>query len=471
MPETSSFAQARQQARALAEAGDLAGARTVLDRAVEAGRPALAEGDPELLETMRQLAGLHAASGDPQAARRLLEEAASVTQRLGDTDPLTVMLAYDLAVVADQLANRHVARTHFTEVARSGPAAFGEDHWTVERARTYLRSTEPPPVPPSPTLTGSPAAQPAPPAPLVSGPPVPPTLPVSGPPVPPLVSSAATVSGPPGAPFVSTAPPISGWSASPPTGTAGPSVAEPPGGAVPPLAFGPPSRSRKSWIPAALGGVVGGAIVAVVVAVAVVRGGDGSDSAASVLPAPSSSPVPASVEAAPRSSAPAPTAPTSRPATTTTAPATVKPSTTKPSTVKPATKPPAVRTRIVSPRDNSLVPYPFDARFTVAPSDVAARETVVALLICVAGRCYLDGKLDIIGDGAAPYTIYLGSTRPEGAGVAWKLRLDRLPGKTYAKLVADRDAAIADGSWGERGTPMSALNPAPLSTLTVTKAP
>lgn len=380
----------------------------MLETAVANGRTALAGGDPELLETMRQLAGLHAAAGDPQGARRVLEEAPG---RLSDGDPLAVMLAYDLAVVAEDLANRHVARTNYAKVAEFGPAAFGDDHWTVERARTYL-------------ATG-PAGNES--APSTSAPPV---------------SPARLMSGPPAYEPVTPAPVFA------PT---------------------PPARPRRAWLPAALGGVAGGAIVAVVVAVLLTRPDAPVETTAAVQPiAPTSS---AAAVTTPASQAPPPTTSPAKAEPSTVRPTTVKPTTVEPSPLKPTPAKPAARTRIVAPKAGTSVPYPFDTRFTVAPSDVSAKDTVVALLICVAGRCYLDGKLDIIGDGAAPYTIYLGSTRPEGAGVACKLRLDRLPARTYTTLVAARDKAIADGSWGDKGTPMSALNPTPLSTLTVTKAP
>ncbi|GIF21528.1 hypothetical protein BJ973_005027 [Actinoplanes tereljensis] len=130
---------------------------------------------------------------------------------------------------------------------------------------------------------------------------------------------------------------------------------------------------------------------------------------------------------------------------------------------------PAVRTRIVEPANNSKVPWPFDAKFTVSPADATA---VISLAICVADRCYLDGKLDIIDGQAAPYTVYLGSTKPEGTGVPWQLRLDRLAKADFDALVKTRDAAIAAGTWGvTASTPIGALNDTPVSTLTVTKQP
>lgn len=127
------------------------------------------------------------------------------------------------------------------------------------------------------------------------------------------------------------------------------------------------------------------------------------------------------------------------------------------------------RTRIVSPASNRTVAWPFDAKFTVSAADASATATVVSLSICIAGRCYLDGKVDVFDGVPAPYTVYLGSTKPEGTGVAWQLRLDRISKATYDTLVAERDAAITAGTWGDTGTRMNVLNATPVSTLTVTK--
>lgn len=146
-----------------------------------------------------------------------------------------------------------------------------------------------------------------------------------------------------------------------------------------------------------------------------------------------------------------------------------KPTVTRTAAATRGTTAAAGRTGIVSPANNSTVSWPFDAKFTVSAADAAATGTVVSLSICVSGRCYLDGKLDVYGTEVAPYTVYLGSTKPEGAGVAWSLRLDRIARKTYDTLVAERNAAIADGTWGDKGTRMGALNPSPVGTLTVTK--
>ncbi|MDR7276864.1 hypothetical protein [Catenuloplanes atrovinosus] len=139
-----SYPEARQQAQQLADSGDLAGAQALLTRVVDQARPGLAAGGPELLATMRQLAGLHVQAGDHPGARRLLEEAyAAGQQRSQPADPVMVLLAYDLAVVADELANRLVARRNFALVAEHGPAALGESHPAVVHARGYVSDGTP----------------------------------------------------------------------------------------------------------------------------------------------------------------------------------------------------------------------------------------------------------------------------------------------------------------------------------------
>lgn len=137
---------ARQHAQALADSGDLGQALAVLSHAVDLGRANLGEDDPDVLLTAQQLAGVHLRCDDPSAARRVLEEAYAAGQwRLGDTDPVMLAISFDLGVVAEEMENRHEARRAFGRVAAHGPAALGEDHWAVVRARSYL-GEEPPTV-------------------------------------------------------------------------------------------------------------------------------------------------------------------------------------------------------------------------------------------------------------------------------------------------------------------------------------
>lgn len=149
----------RQRAQALADAGDLAQARALLEHAVGLGRANLGDDDPEVLATAQQLATVHQRAGDPSSARRVLEEAYAAGQwRLGDTDPVMLGISFDLGVVAEEMENRHEARRAFGRVATHGPAVLGADHWAVTRARAYLgedpptvRMELPTPPPQSPT--------------------------------------------------------------------------------------------------------------------------------------------------------------------------------------------------------------------------------------------------------------------------------------------------------------------------------
>ncbi|MEV4639653.1 tetratricopeptide repeat protein [Actinoplanes sp. NPDC049548] len=175
MSHPSPLLASRQHAQALADAGDLAQARALLEHAVDLGRANLGEDDPEVLATAQQLAAVHQRAGDPSAARRVLEEAYAAGQwRLGDTDPVMLGISYDLGVVAEEMENRHEARRAFGRVAAHGPSVLGPDHWAVTRARAYLGEDPPtvrmelpaiPPqmqAPPPPPPFEQPPAQPVP---------------------------------------------------------------------------------------------------------------------------------------------------------------------------------------------------------------------------------------------------------------------------------------------------------------------
>jgi hypothetical protein len=545
VPESPAFSQARQRAEALAESGDLDGARALLERAVEIARSQLAQGDADLLATMRQLADVHMRADDPMAARRTLEEALEAGIRLGDADPLVLMLSYDLGLVAEELANRHVARTNFTRVAEFGPSVLGAAHPAVVHARSYLDPTlsaslpaaSPPaaflPDVSSPVDPAATASSPGISAPIAA-------LPVAGVPA---VGPVPTVVPPVAATLPDRVSPISASSPSPAAQAASPFAAGP---APAPPAAG--SRSRKSWV------LAGVAVVAVTVAVTAIFVRTGDEAASSVQAAPASvtlhdagssvmvlwsrpantsvaafaitggpagsaaeplgettgdvtafevkdldpavdycfavvasygsdgaatSPqactARASAASSAGSSAPASAAtPTGSvaAATTPTGSAAASPRTPEATPTRAATptKAAAVKTAIVAPANNSTVAWPFDAEFAVSAADASATGTVLSVSICVAGRCYLDGKVDIYDGVAAPYTVYLGSTKPEGTGVAWQLRLDRISKATYGRLVAERDASIAAGTWGNDSTRMNALNATPVSSLKVTKA-
>jgi hypothetical protein len=163
--QASPLTPARRRAQELAASGDLAGARAILEKAVELGKVNLAEDDPDVLVTAYHLGQLYRRMDDQPAARRVLEEAYAAGQwRLGDHDALMVEISYDIGVVAEELGNRHEARKAFTRVAQYGPAALGATHEAVARAQAYLghapdsvRSSAPPTA--TPAAPGS-AAEP-----------------------------------------------------------------------------------------------------------------------------------------------------------------------------------------------------------------------------------------------------------------------------------------------------------------------
>ncbi|MFI5896596.1 tetratricopeptide repeat protein [Actinoplanes sp. NPDC051513] len=184
--QPSPLAPARQQAHALAESGDLAGAVALLERAVALGKVNLAEDDPDVLVTALQLGRVLQQDDDPVAARRVLEDAYGAgSWRLGDSDALMLEISHEIAMVAEELGNKHEARKAFSRVAELGPATLGEGHPAIARARAYLGQEQDLPVrtedasPPQPV---TPPQVSAPPAQQVSAPP---TYPTSIPPAPP----------------------------------------------------------------------------------------------------------------------------------------------------------------------------------------------------------------------------------------------------------------------------------------------
>jgi Tetratricopeptide repeat len=135
----SSLASAQRHARDLQRAGDLNGARVMLEDAVRRGRMTLGPDDPAVLATVHQLATVHRAAGDAAGARRILEDILPVGQRrLGDADPLILGISFDLGRIAEDLDNRHEARRAYGRVAAYGPNVLGDNHWAVRQARAYL---------------------------------------------------------------------------------------------------------------------------------------------------------------------------------------------------------------------------------------------------------------------------------------------------------------------------------------------
>lgn len=173
---------ALERAHSLVAAGDLAGAATLLERAIEIGQATLSGDDPDVLATQRELASVRHQAGDAAEARRVLEGAYAAGQfSLGDDDPLMLQISYDLGVVADELGNRAAAREAFGRVAGFGPMMLGAGHWAVTRAQAYLDQVPTAPVrlepahrmprsgltlPPAPVAPPGPAVRDDPPAPV-----------------------------------------------------------------------------------------------------------------------------------------------------------------------------------------------------------------------------------------------------------------------------------------------------------------
>jgi hypothetical protein len=262
---------AAQNARAMAAQGNLGGARSALQEAVDTSR--LRADHPEVLAAIRLLSWLNRELGDLSDARRLLEESlANAYYTLGQDHPVLLGMAYDLATLADELGNRHEARRNFGRLVRYGADVFGPDHEYVRAARAYLDDqaapepgapprpappSMPPPLSPrSPSVTSttsrpepSPAARPAvTPLPAEPEPPHTPAQPTHTLSVgerPPAPSTAAAATPPSPAPAVPPSSPPSPQPAPPP-----PKPAPPP---APPPAPRPAPPPAPVWPPAPAG--------------------------------------------------------------------------------------------------------------------------------------------------------------------------------------------------------------------------
>ncbi|MET7423327.1 hypothetical protein [Dactylosporangium sp. NPDC005555] len=144
MSSSAQLANAVQGARAVAAQGDVRGAFTLLDQALDAATGTLAGDDPEVLAATCVLAKFHTDLGELSDARRVLEEGlAAGYHRLGDGHAVMLALSYELARIADELGNVYEAKRRYGQLARLGPAALGEDHPSVRAARRYLGLPEP----------------------------------------------------------------------------------------------------------------------------------------------------------------------------------------------------------------------------------------------------------------------------------------------------------------------------------------
>ncbi|MFF5232231.1 tetratricopeptide repeat protein [Dactylosporangium sp. NPDC000521] len=144
MSSSAQLANAVQGARAVAAQGDVRGAFSLLDQALDVATGSLGGDDPDVLAATCLLAKFHTDLGELSDARRVLEEGlAAGYHRLGDGHAVMLALSYELARIADELGNVYEAKRRYGQLARLGPAALGEDHPSVRAARRYLGLPEP----------------------------------------------------------------------------------------------------------------------------------------------------------------------------------------------------------------------------------------------------------------------------------------------------------------------------------------
>ncbi|MEV4138062.1 fibronectin type III domain-containing protein [Dactylosporangium sp. NPDC049742] len=144
MSSSAQLANAVQGARAVAAQGDVRGAFSLLDQALDAATGSLGGDDPDVLAATCVLAKFHTDLGELSNARRVLEEGlAAGYHRLGDGHAVMLALSYELARIADELGNVYEAKRRYGQLARLGPAELGEDHPSVRAARRYLGLPEP----------------------------------------------------------------------------------------------------------------------------------------------------------------------------------------------------------------------------------------------------------------------------------------------------------------------------------------
>jgi hypothetical protein len=129
--------------------GDPRGAATSLATTLSSAQAQIGKDHPTVLVATRVLAGLRRQLGELSEARTLLENALAAGQfTRGEGDVTMLGLAYDLALIAYELENRHEARRNFERIRRFGPAVLGVEHEYVQAAYRFLGG--PPPVAPPP---------------------------------------------------------------------------------------------------------------------------------------------------------------------------------------------------------------------------------------------------------------------------------------------------------------------------------
>ena len=133
-----------RDADALRTRGQLGAARDLLEPVADIAAIRLGADHPDVIETMRRLAGVHRELGELASARRVLEEALEGAQlRMAEDNPVILGISGELGSLADELGNRHEARRNFTRLARYGPAVLGPQHPHVRAAQRFLGTDAP----------------------------------------------------------------------------------------------------------------------------------------------------------------------------------------------------------------------------------------------------------------------------------------------------------------------------------------
>ena len=128
-------------ALAVAESGQLEGARSLFEASLPAHRKAYAEHDTSLLYYLNNYSNLLLQLKDYRSARPLLEQALrGFTEQNGPDDLITLVTAYNLATAARELGDVTFARSLLSQVSQRGQCVLPSGHPLLEAAHD-LRKT------------------------------------------------------------------------------------------------------------------------------------------------------------------------------------------------------------------------------------------------------------------------------------------------------------------------------------------
>jgi hypothetical protein len=141
---------AHARARQMAEAGDLTGARTLIEEALAAGEPRLGRDDPSLVPLMVDLATLARRLGNLTEARNQLRRAYTIiVTAAGPEHPTSLAIEGRLAAVVYRLGEP--TESHDWHLADAGQRVLGAEHPAVRGAQQRLANAAPTPVQTTPT--------------------------------------------------------------------------------------------------------------------------------------------------------------------------------------------------------------------------------------------------------------------------------------------------------------------------------